>query len=562
MDAAYLPGFDSLPGSVPRYVILPKPALTQPTFKYSDLIGQTPAPIQRDLLTCKEFEVGMITGFAAGKTRGICAAALAHAVKNKNAKVLMGRKTYAETTNTVKQPLFVMGEPLHAAGWFVKPDKWDFREGTNYMRLTNGSQIQFSNLDDPTKFRNEEYSMIIVDQAEEISEELWEILIARIRWAQVDSSAWQAIAAANDNGHNWLWRRFVAIPKEHATDPERCVRHPYCVFRSGHPDFDGQSQDIPCSTRRFFHGTTLDNKHNLSPRYLSVLLSHPPEWQSHFIYATMEGGAGRLLPDATVIEPFDPPKHWPRWRAIDHAMNSPCCAIWLTVNTDTAAFKGVSPNSVYVYREYYEANRSVDQHAASILRASGKERFVDTVIDRSTFQLTQSRRDGGRVSVADLYSEEGLYVSPSVGDPFARVERIVTAHRRGLVVSRSCAHVIEQMPEYYAEASKTDGLYKIVNKSRFHAVDALGYGLMVIPQRALSDADLGIFDERPDYLRRSDLDGVTKVHHTNEWKRIKSAEQQAQGLDMVPALNYGRTSEFLGSESAEIVGEYDPWGGQ
>src|SRR5574341_82908 len=242
-----------------------------PSFKLSDLLGDTPAPIQLDLLNCKEFEIGLISGFAAGKTRGICAAAIAHGVKYPNAKVLIGRKTYQEMMNTTKQPFFNMAEKLQKAGWFTKPTQWNYREGTHHARLINGSQFIFSNLDDPIKFRNEEYSMVVVDQAEEITEEIWEILIARIRWDRVPPEAWTAVAAANDNGHNWVWRRFVDFPEKHAAQSYRCTKHPFCVFKEGHIDDEGNPRDIPCSTRRFFHGTTLDNKHNLSPRYLSEI---------------------------------------------------------------------------------------------------------------------------------------------------------------------------------------------------------------------------------------------------------------------------------------------------
>lgn len=522
------------------------------------MLGETPAPIQTQLLAAKEFEVGMITGFAAGKTRGICAAALTHAVRYPEAKILLGRKTYAETVNTVKQPFFVMADVLANAGWFTKPLKWDYREGTNHARLLNGSQFFFSNLDDPVKFRNEEYSLVIVDQAEEITEELWEILCGRIRWAKVPSSGWQAIAAANDNGHNWVWRRFVHDPMEHAKRPTRCRANSFCVFDDGHPDEEGQPRSIPCSTRRFFHGTTLDNKHNLSPRYLSVLLSKPPEWQRHFIYATMEGGSGRLLPDPTIIPAFDPPRHWPRWRAIDHALNSPCCCLWITVNVDERPVGGVPPQGAYVYREYWAEHSSVDQHAARIRALSSGENILATVIDRSTFQLTQSREGGVRVSIADLYAEEGIPCAPSVGDPFARVERINVAHRRGLVVSEACPHLIRTMPEYYAEQSKFDGSFKILNKSDFHAVDALGYGLMFVPQD--SRALLDVLDNKPEHLRNPDLEPLARRHHEAEWKRLKAIEDRA-ALEQLPAVGAMNIAEFWGDgDDVEIAGGYDLWG--
>ena len=525
-------------------------------FNLSDLLGQTPAPIQTELLSCQEFEVGMITGFAAGKTRGICASAISHGVKYPNAKVLMGRKTYQEMINTVKQPFYVMAEPLAKAGWFTKPMKWDYREGTYHARLLNGSQFVFSNLDDPIKFRNEEYSMVLVDQAEELSEEIWEILTGRIRWDRVPPHAWQAVAAANDNGHNWIWRRFVDFPTKHAAMDYRCNKHPFCVFKEGHIDDEGTPRDIPCSTRRFFHGTTLDNKHNLSPRYLSVLLSHPPEWQRHFIYATMEGGSGRLLPEPKTVTHFEPPTHWPKYRAIDHALNSPCCCLWIAVNPDTNVYKTVPPNGAYVYREYWATHSSVDQHAQRIISLSRGENILNTVIDRSTFQLTQSRTAGGRVSIADLYAEEGLICTASVGDPFTRVERIVKCHHQGMVVSENCQHVIRTIPEYYAEQDP-NGNYKILNKSDFHAVDALGYGLMVIP---LDSRDLEVGEQKPEYLRRSDIPEMDKRHHLSEWKRIKRIQESSES-ELNPVYGKFNFSEFSGDgDDSEIVGDFDPWG--
>ena len=533
----------------------------KPSFRLSDLLGQTPAPVQTSLLSCKEFEVGMITGFAAGKTRGLCAKAIEHAVKYPGARILLGRKTFREMVNTVKNPFFLMAEPLHRAGWFVKPLKWDYREGTDHSRLTNSSEIIFSNLDDPVKFRNEEYSMVLVDQAEELDEELWETLIARIRWPKVPQEGWQAIAAANDNGHNWVWRRFVWFPEQHFLDPTRCTKNPFCVFNEGHLDEDGIPQIIsghliPCSTRRFFHGTTLDNKHNLRPRYLSTLLSHPPEWQRHFIYATMEGGAGRLLPDPVVVDHFDPPAHWPRYRAIDHALNSPACCLWIAVNPGPTEYNTVPVNATYAYKEYWRGNTSVDMHVRSIRDMSAGEKFQVTVIDRSAYQMNQSRTGGIRVSVADLYVEEGLEnVVPSVGDPFARVERIVLAHQKGARVSNHCKHLIETMPEYIADKNEQTGEYKILNKTKFHAVDAYGYGLMMIPidSRPTDDEP-----DKPEYLRRSGIEPLQYRHDMGEWKRRVRAEEAAKEPSVFQKTD---TAEFWGDEDESVFfGEFDPWG--
>ncbi len=496
----------------------------------SDLLGETPAPIQLQLLGATQFEIAMVTGFAAGKTRAICAKSLDHAVRHPGAKILIGRRTYHEMRDTVKQPWFTMADKLHRAGWIVKPKNWDYREGTNHASLVNGSQFFFSNLDDPIKFRNEEFSMVIVDQAEEIAEELWEMLLARIRYAKVAPRGWQAVAAANDNGHNWIWRRFVADPNEQLAQNQRCSRDQWCTLREGHPDVDGKSMPIPCATRRFFHGTTLDNAHNLSRTYLAQLLSKPELWKRHFIYATMEGGAGKLLPSPRVVPHFDPPATWPRYRAIDHALKAPCCCLWIAVNTGDSTYRDVPPGAPYVYREYWAEERSVDQHVREILALSAGERVDATIIDHSAFRKDQSRQGGILISIADLYASEGLMCIPSTGLPFARVERINQAHNRGMAVSDRCRFLIRTMPEYYAEQSKSDGTFSIKNRSDFHAVDALGYGLGYIP---IDVRDLALVPDNlgaPDYVRNPSPDAASARHNRAEWRRMQRVVDQNEQL--------------------------------
>lgn len=533
----------------------------------SDLLGQTPAPVQLQVLGSNAFELGLITGFASGKTRGICAATMQHGIKWPQAKILLGRKTYPEMRDTVKQPWFSMAEPLYRGGWIVKPKNWDYREGTNHVQLINGSQFFFSNFDDPLKFRNEEYTMVAIDQAEETTEEIWELILGRIRHAAVPSHAWQAIASANDNGHNWMWRRFVHDLQDMARNPLRCTASPLCVFLVGHPDEDGTPRPyLPCSTRQFFHGTTLDNAHNLSRLYLANLLSKPKEWQRHFIYATMEGGAGRLLPDPTVTSHFDPPSHWPRYRAIDHALNSPCCCLWLAVNPDSSAYKGVNPGSPYVYREYWQDASSVDQHCERILRLSRGESILVTVIDKSAFRRDQSRQDGVLISIADLYTEFGLFTIPSQGDPYPRVERIVTCHNKGMIISDACKHLIRSFPEYYADLSRTDGNYTIKNRSTFHAIDALGYGLMAVPQNM--NAMLEAVHEIPDYLKPENIGKMSPgdaFHHKREFRRIQAIQQSHQldqdgyAADTIPATEFWGEGMGKLDENLEVA-PYSPFG--
>lgn len=530
-------------------------------FRLSSLLGDTPAPIQVETLNAPAFEIGQITGVGAGKTQGLCAATIMHAVKYPGAKILIGRRTYKEMIDTVKQPWFAMARPLAAAGWFTRPAKWDFKEGTHYVRFNNAtanneaSQVFFSNLDDPLKFRNEEFSMVVADQAEEIDEEIWKTLVSRVRYRgprrEVPPEAWRCIAAANDEGHNWVWQRFVEFWDLHAKNPERCQLDPQCTMLTGHPTDDGEPQDIPCATRQFMHATTLANRKNLSPRYIAILMSHPKAWRDQFIYAKMEGGTGVLLPQPHVVPYFDPPKSWPRYRMLDHALNSPACCLWAAMNPTEHKVGPVAPGAVYVYREYWEADSSVDQHAARIKSISAGEMILATAIDPSTLQRTQTRDGGVRLTINDLYAREGLPCIPSVRDPHARVQRIVGAHNAGMVVADTCKHLIEQMPKYRAK-ERPDGSYDIVNKAKFHSVDALGYGLMLMPMDGRHVRDPLPVTDAPSYPRRSEMDEGSRRHNDAESRRLRRLEEeQGPNAEIQAALGRMDVAEFWGDSTEE-----------
>ena len=106
-----------------------------------------------------------------------------------------------------------------------------------------------------------------------------------------------------------------------------------------------------------------------------------------------------------------------------------------------------------------------------------------------------------------------------------------------------------------AEASRSSGIYRIVNKSDFHAVDALGYGLMIIPLNA-KDSFAGTPDDRPDYLRKPNADEATRRHNELEYKRFKAFEEKA--IQQENPFDRINATEFWGEGDPEMATDYDP----
>jgi len=475
----------------------------------SYLLGKDYNHIQADLILSPAYEVAAVTGMGAGKTYALCIAALRHAAKWPGANVLVSRLTYREMVDSTKRQFYEMVESKGLRELFVKPQRWDYREGTNHCRLVNGSEIHFTNLEPGKldKIKNLEFSLICIDQAEEIGYDTYQILLLRCRLNAVPPGERHVISIANDEGDNWIRRRFLTFEQPH-----------------GRPKAD--------ATRQLLRGSSLDNPH-LDEGARAQLLALPDEVQSRYVFATMAAGSTRLLPDFREIESFEPPAHWPRFLGVDPARSTGVtCAIWIAVNPDEKEYREVKPNAPYIYREYWSEGREAEVHAKAIEVATGPYRCKGRVMDRSAWSATLLSKKKGFISVAQLYIGQGLGVAPSSGDEWARVGLFQEAQRRGLVVASACKNMLRQGPEYRVKGQAVfdhTGVakaLKIVGKQHFHSVDAAGYALGTIPTKVVAvDTRLtkDVYDI-PDHLDRQSQLHWEEERRNLPYPRVRDGE--------------------------------------
>ena len=92
-----------------------------------------------------------------------------------------------------------------------------------------------------------------------------------------------------------------------------------------------------------------------------------------------------LVEDIHIIEPFEVPDSWTRYRAVDHGDVNPTAAVYAVVNPN---------NEVFIVDEYYQAGRTVYENAKAIIEQCGNE-----------INCTERRSDiGGNVEF-DVYEE-------------------------------------------------------------------------------------------------------------------------------------------------------------
>lgn len=457
------------------------------------LLGEKYNPAQVAYILAPEFEVCWVGGLGAGKTYAGCVAGLRHCLKyGPGARLLFGRRTFGEAEGTIKKDFFELIRQKNLIGLFDRPLNWDWAEGTNLARMKNGAEIMFGNLEKVDKLKNFQWSSAVIDQLEEVPFDVYSMLLQRVRWNGVPGDDRHVWSIANDEGDIWIRRRFLTFDPPHGR-PTRAAG------------------------RRLIRGVSFDNPH-LDAVARAQLLAMPKELHSQYIYASMEAGNARLIPELPVLEPFEIPPHWPRWCGIDPARSTGItCAEFVTVNPDERAYQGVLPNAPHFYDEYWVENRAAEKHAADLLNLAGPHKVQQWVMDRSTWHSTLKTTRLGNLNTAQFYQNGGLPVVPSSGNEWVRVELFGEALKRGLTVSRKCEKLIRQAPEYRVQGQSIGGRLVIKGKQHFHSVDAGGYALSVLPTR-VAPVDLRV--TRPMFEVGANVDEASRLHWEQELRRL------------------------------------------
>ena len=271
-------------------------------------------------------------------------------------------------------------------------------------RYPNGAIIALAGLDDPEKVKSTEFDLIYVQEATELDQLDWELLVSRLRNGVL--SYQQLIADCNPaDPYHWL--------------KQRCDRGECLLLESRHEDnpllYDHGKGEWTEFGEQYLH--TLDTLTGYLYQRLRLGLWVAPdgmfftEWN----------------PEVHVVDPFEIPESWPRWLAVDYGFAAPWCCLWLTRDPES--------REIYVYRERYAAGLRDEEQAELIVEASKDDpNIVARVLDPSMFN---PRTEQMRPSIAQVYADHGCYP-------------VVPAHnnrRTGwAVLRRALAHDAETPP--------------------------------------------------------------------------------------------------------------------
>lgn len=364
-------------------------------------------------------------------------------------------------------------------------DLWDMTvEGANHYVSWGGMVHRNCDTDDAVgQYLSAEYDFIGFDEATEFTSYQYDMIRSRARTtvAKKRLGARPHIAGATNpgrRGHAWVKDLFVR-----GTDYGEHLR----IVETRMPTGDVARRRIG-----FLPATVMDNKH-IDPKYVESLMTLPENLRRQYLegdWDSFEGqyfpefARGKTLTDGTnvpwhVVEPFEVPHEWPRFRAIDYGYAAPFACLWFTVDQD---------GYVYVYREAYQTGLTPLEQAKlvtdlSVCRTRGiskPEKIDYTVADPSMWS------HHGNMPLAAQYAKGGVRLRKGDNDRLAGWARVrdwlrPDQHDRpGVQVFESCSNLIRTFPELIHDKNRPEDLDTTGDD---HLADALRYGLMTRPRK-------------------------------------------------------------------------------
>ncbi len=404
-----------------------------------------------ELMACTLPEVLMSGPAGTGKSRACLEKIHELAQRHAGARFLVVRKTRESLTEaalvTYEQWVLGPGNPI-AEG----PQRRN-RQAYHYP---NGSEVVVGGLDKASKIMSTEYDVIYVQEAIELSANDWESLSTRLRNGVMPYQQLMADTNPDRPTHGLKLRcdagRCKMLDSRHADNPRL---------------WDAAKGEWTIEGQRYM--ARLDNL--TGPRRARL---RDGRWvqAEGVIYDGWDA-------EIHLVDRFDIPKDWRRFRAIDFGFTNAFVCQWWAVDPD---------GRMYRYRELYRTKRLVEDHAAQIKALSVGESIEATVADHDAEDRATLARHGVPTVPAKKAVKEGLQaVSERLREAGDGRPRIYFLRDSLVEVDPGLAEAekplcTEQEIDVYVWAQAQDGkpAKEEPLKVNDHGMDAMRYAVMYV----------------------------------------------------------------------------------
>lgn len=445
------------------------------------VFAPNPGP-QTDFLASVEREVLFGGSAGGGKSYALLADPMRY-FGNRNFNGIILRRTNDELRELIWKSQELYPKAYPGAKWQEKKSQWVFPSGAKLW------MTYLERDEDVLRYQGQAFSYIAFDELTQHSSPFaWNYMRSRLRTTDPELPLFmRATTNPGGPGHAWVKRMFIdpapAGKRFAATDIDTgdTLMYPESHEKAGQPLF----------YRRFIPATLKDNPYLMEDgQYEANLLSLPEMQRRQLLEGDWTIADGAAFPEfrqnTHVVEPFEIPSEWRRFRSCDYGYSSYSAVHWFAIDP--------SYETLYVYRELYLSKHTGKDLGAAVLEAERGETIQYGVLDSSCWH------NRGQIgpSIAEEMIAMGCRWRPSDRTAGARVAGKNQLHQRlkvdeetgvpGIVFFNNCRQIIADLPVIPSDPKGTDDIDP--RYASDHAYDSVRYGVMSRP-RAASPFDWG-----------------------------------------------------------------------
>ena len=438
---------------------------------------------QTEFLASSEQEVLYGGAAGGGKTYALLADPMRY-FNNPNFNGLILRRSTDELREIIWKSQELYPRAFKGAKWGEKKSQWSFPSGGK-LWLTYLDRDQ-----DVLRYQGQSFSSIAVDELTQYpSPFCWNFLRSRLRTTDPTLPIFmRATTNPGGIGMGWVKRTFIdpapANTKFVATDQEsgEDLVYPEGHARAGEPLF----------YRRFIPARLSDNPYLMDGgQYEANLLSLPEMQRRQLLegdWSVTDGAAfSEWRHKDHVIEPYDIPTDWTRFRTCDFGYASYSSVHWFAIDP--------SYSTLICYRELYVTKHTGRDLAKAVLEAEGGEQIQYGILDSSCWH----QRGTLGPSIAEEMISQGCRWRPSDRSNGARIAGKNRLHEllkvdeetglAGIQFFNTCRQVIADFPLIPSDPKGGDDIDPRTSQQR-HTYDSIRYAAMSRP-KAFSPFDMG-----------------------------------------------------------------------
>ena len=442
---------------------------------------------QTEFLAASEREVLYGGSAGGGKTMALIADPMRY-FHNPNFNGLILRRTTDELREIIWKTQELYPKAFKGAKWQERKSQWVFPSGAR-LWLTYLERDE-----DVLRYQGQAFSYVAFDELTQHSTPFaWNYMRSRLRTTDPTLPTFmRATTNPGGPGHQWVRRMFIdpspANKPFAATDLEsgEPMLYPEGSPKAGQPLF----------YRRFIPASLYDNPYLAEDgQYEANLLSLPEMQRRQLLegdWAIAEGAAfSEFREKDHVIEPFDIPPDWRRFRSCDYGYSSYSAVHWFAIDP--------AYETLIVYRELYVSKHTGRDLAKAVIEAEQGESISYGILDSSCWH------NRGQIgpSIAEEMISMGCRWRPSDRSAGARVAGKNRLHellkvdeetgQAGIVFFNTCRQIIADLPTIPSDPKGTDDIDPRYKSD--HAYDSVRYGVMSRPRSKSIFEEFGSVDQ-------------------------------------------------------------------